>query len=105
MNVKHIALTVTVAALIAASPLSMAGKYVQGYTKKNGTYVSGYYKSDANSARYDNKSSQSNGGSQRDEYSSPAATNKSNPSWGYSDNDGDGISNAYDRSPANMSEY
>lgn len=105
MNAKRIITLVAIATLMGASPLALAGKYVNGYTKKDGTYVSGYYKSDANSVRYDNNSSQSNGGTERDEYSSPAATNKGNSSWGYSDNDGDGVSNAYDRSPNKKSEY
>ena len=40
------------------------------------------------------------GGSQRDEYSSGGgATNRSNSSYGWRDNDNDGYGNAYDRRP------
>ena len=55
--------------------------YVKGYTKKNGTYVQGYTRSDPDKYIYNNKNSQTNGGSQRDEYSSPPAYNKSNPNY------------------------
>lgn len=86
-------------ALLAPS-LSIAGGYVNGYTKKDGTYVSGYYRSDSDANRYNNQGSQSNGGSQRDEHSSgTGATNKSNGSYGWRDNDSDGASNPYDRYP------
>ena len=44
--------------------------------------------------------SQSNGGYQRDEFSSGmGATNRNNSSWDYRDNDNDGVTNRYDRSP------
>lgn len=99
----RIALVLLIA--LSMSSTAFAGKYVAGYTKKDGTYVSGYYKEDANSVRYDNASSQSNGGTERDEYSAPAATNKSNPSYSYGDNDGDGVSNAYDSKPNNKSQW
>jgi len=35
-------------------------KYVNGYTKSNGTYVEGYYRSNANSTQYDNYSTSGN---------------------------------------------
>jgi hypothetical protein len=67
---------------------------------KDGTYVQGHYKSSPDQYRYNNRSSQSNGGSQRDEYSSGlGATNKNNSLYGYRDNDNDGLSNSYDRYP------
>jgi len=77
-----------------------ADKYVKGYTKSNGTYVQGYYRSSPDSVRYNNINSQSNGGGQRDEYSSGlGATNKRNSSYNYRDNDNDGILNGYDKTP------
>ncbi|ATI04049.1 MULTISPECIES: hypothetical protein [Cycloclasticus] len=77
-----------------------ADKYVKGYTKSNGTYVQGYYRSSPDAVRSNNINSQSNGGSQRDEYSSGlGATNKKNSSYNYRDNDNDGISNRYDKTP------
>ena len=73
---------------------------VNGYTKKNGTYVQGYEKTSPDSYRYNNYGSQSNGGSQRDEYSNGyGATNRSNNSWGNYDNNNNGIKNSYDRNP------
>lgn len=83
-------------ALATLSTSALAG-YVSGYTRSDGTYVEGHYRSAPDSSRSNNLNSRSNGGSQRDEYS--GATNKSNPGWGSYDNDGDGISNAYDRQP------
>lgn len=84
---------------ICAAPAS-ADKWVNGYTKKDGTYVQGHMKSSPDSNRYNNKSSQTNGGSQRDEYSSGlGATNKSNSSYGYRDNDNDGLGNSFDPKP------
>lgn len=83
-----------------------ADKWVNGYTKKDGSYVQGYQKSSPDSYRYNNNGSQSNGGSQRDEYSSgTGATNKGNSSWGYRDNDNDGYSNPYDRKPDSKKNY
>ena len=85
---------------------AFADKWVNGYTKKDGTYVQGYYRSSPDAYRYNNRSSQTYGGSQRDEYSSGmGATNKSNSSWGWRDNDNDGISNSYDRRPNSGSNW
>lgn len=92
----------TILAIVALvfSGQALADKYVQGYTRKDGTYVQGHTKSDPDQYRYNNKGSQTYGGSQRDEYSSGGgSTNKSNPGWGYRDNDRDGTPNAYDRTP------
>ena len=78
----------------------LADKWVNGYMKKDGTYVQGYYRSSPDSYRWNNRGSQTYGGSQRDEYSSGlGATNRSNPSWGWRDNDNDGLSNSYDPNP------
>ncbi len=77
-----------------------AGSRVRGYTRRDGTYVQPYTRSSPDSYRSNNKGSQSYGGSQRDEYSSGmGATNKKNSSYGYRDNDNDGLSNSYDPKP------
>ncbi len=98
---KH--LTTLLLASLTLMPLAAsADKYVQGYTKKDGTYVQGYARASPNANRYDNYGSQSLGGTQRDELSSPnAAANKRNPVYGGYDNDGDGTLNAYDAAPDN----
>ncbi len=94
---KHTALFI---ALFALTGAALADQYVNGYTRKDGTYVQGHMKSSPDSNRYNNRSSQTYGGSQRDEYSSgTGATNKSNSSYGWRDNDSDGVSNPYDRKP------
>lgn len=46
-------------AMLIFSALSYAG-YVRGYTKANGTYVSGYYRSDSNNTVRDNYSYRGN---------------------------------------------
>lgn len=63
-------------ALIAFMPDAEA-RAQRGYIKKNGTYVSPHYKSNPDGRRYNNKGSRTNGGKQRDEFSSPPAYNKS----------------------------
>lgn len=86
--------------LMLASGSVLASKYVSGYHRKDGTYVQGHTKSNPDEYRYNNKNSQSYGGSQRDEYSSgTGATNRSNSSYGLRDNDKDGVLNPYDRKP------
>ena len=72
---------------------------MQGYTKKDGTYVAPHTRSAPNAYRYDNNGSQSSGGSKRDEYSPQPATNSTNASYKSYDNDGDGVSNSSDRYP------
>ena len=82
------------------SSAAVANDFVNGYTRKDGTYVEGYYRSAPDEFRYNNRGSQSNGGSQRDEYSNGGgATNKTNQNYNQYDNDRDGISNGYDRNP------
>jgi hypothetical protein len=93
---KH-TLVFLVASLIAGSVF--ANSYVRGHTRSDGTYVQGYTRSSPDQYRSNNLGSESNGGSQRDEYSSNSATNKSNPSYGWRDNDRDGVINSYDRKP------
>lgn len=86
--------------LFGMSGMALADQYVRGYTKSNGTYVQGYTRSSGDAYRYNNYGSQSNGGSQRDEYSSGnGATNRSNSSWGSYDNDNDGTLNSFDSDP------
>lgn len=70
-------------ALLSLSASAFADTYVNGYTRSNGTYVQPHYRSDANSVRSDNYSSQGNtnpytgeAGSQRNEYSNPPAYNQ-----------------------------
>lgn len=73
-------LSVFLAAAVMSGAV-FADTYVQGYTKKDGTYVPGHYRSSPDQNRYNNRSSQSFGGTQRDEFSSGGgATNKSNSS-------------------------
>ena len=96
---KLILISSSIVIAICSSTAS-ADKWVNGYTKKDGTYVQGHSKSSPDSYRYNNKGSQSYGGSQRDEYSSGmGATNKNNSSYGYRDNDNDGLGNSYDPRP------
>lgn len=85
--------------VILASSSVFADKYVNGYYRKDGTYVQGHTKSSPDQYRYNNRSSQSMGGTQRDEYSSPGATNRRNSGYGRYDNDNDGINNSLDRRP------
>jgi len=80
---KKILLAVVAIAFLLPFIVS-ADTYVDGYTKSNGTYVEGHYRSSPNSKRYDNYSSQGNSnpytgsqGTQRNEYSNPPAYNKS----------------------------
>lgn len=94
-----------VAALSVLGASAFAAEYVQGYFRKDGTYVQGHYKSAPNANRYDNLSSQSMGGSQRDEFSRTPSYNKSNPMYGAGDNDGDGLYNSYDPAPDSTCNY
>ncbi len=84
------------AVLLGGVAFQVQADCVAGYVRKDGTYVNGYCRSTPNANRYDNYGSQSMGGKQRDEFSRVPATNKQNSLYGISDNDGDGIPNAYD---------
>ncbi|MGB0218786.1 MAG: hypothetical protein ACPGJF_05585 [Sinimarinibacterium flocculans] len=95
----------TALALAIVSTSTFATEYVQGYFRKDGTYVQGHYKSSPNANRYDNLSSQSMGGSKRDEFSRNPAYNKANPMYGAGDNDGDGYLNSYDPAPNSKCNY
>ena len=57
---KKIIAIIFAAALFAASTGDAFAEYVRGYTKKNGTYVSGYQRSDSNSTVTDNYSFKGN---------------------------------------------
>lgn len=73
--------------LVLASTPALADQYVNGYVRSDGTYVQGHYRSDSNSTKYDNYSSQGNTnpytgqrGSQGSEFSNPPSWNtNSNP--------------------------
>lgn len=69
---------------LVASATAQADNYVNGYTRRDGTYVQPHYRSEPNSIRYDNYSSQGNtnpytaqAGHQRNEFSTPPAYNQS----------------------------
>lgn len=60
-----------------------ADEYVNGYVRKDGTYVQGYYRTEPNSQRWDNYSSSGNSnpytgerGHERNEYSSQPQYNQ-----------------------------
>lgn len=89
--------------LVTFTATTLADTYVKGHTRKDGTYVQGHTRSSPDSYRSNNLNSQTNGGTQRDEYS--GATNKSNSSYGLYDNDKDGISNSYDNKPESASGW
>lgn len=72
------------AIVLMAPALVQADKFVNGYTRKDGTYVQPHYRSDGNTVKYDNYSSQGNSnpytgqpGYQPNEYSNPPSYNKS----------------------------
>ena len=61
-----------------------ADQYVRGYTRRDGTYVHGYYRTEPNQYRHDNYSSRGNvnpytgeRGYERNEYTDPPVYNKS----------------------------
>ena len=68
--------------MLAFASIASADEYVNGYFRKDGTYVQPHYRSSPNSTKMDNYSSQGNvnpytgeRGSQRNEYSNPPAYN------------------------------
>lgn len=46
--------------MLLAAGSATADTWVDGYTRSDGTYVAGHYRSDANSTRYDNYSTRGN---------------------------------------------
>jgi len=95
-----------IAITLLAACIPVSADYVQGYMKKDGTYVQGHMRSAPNASRYDNYGSQSMGGSQRDEFSrGGGATNKRNGAYGMYDNDRDGYYNRFDPKPEKKCNY
>lgn len=81
---------------------AFADQTVRGYTRRDGTVVQPYQRTDPNQYRYDNYSSQGNRnpytgqqGTQPNEFSSPPVYNRSNPSNPY----GSGFNSPSDSSP------
>ncbi len=84
---KRIAALVMLAGLASSAT---ADDYVNGYTRSDGTYVQGYYRSSPNSYRYDNYSSSGNTnpytgsrGYERNEFTNQLEYNQGNGSDGY----------------------
>lgn len=96
--------TILIIATLVASATAQA-ESVQGYVRKDGTYVAPHMRSAPDSNRYNNYGSQSFGGNQRDEFSSAPAYNRRNPGYGMGDNDNDGINNSFDRTPNSGSRW
>jgi hypothetical protein len=77
------------AAMLTLTALStQADQSVRGYIRQDGTYVQPHFQTAPNQNRYDNYSSQGNAnpytgahGTQRNEFSTPPAYNKSNPAY------------------------
>ena len=57
---KILSISLLLGLLVASTGLTFAATRVSGYTKKNGTYVNSYYRSDSNGTRKDNYSSYGN---------------------------------------------
>ena len=90
----------TILTLTFAASSAMAQSWVPTHTRQDGTVVQGHMRSAPDANRYNNYGSQSNGGHQRDEFSSNGgATNRTNPTYGWRDNDRDGTLNSMDRQP------
>lgn len=79
------------AALLLITTVASA-EYVQGYVRKDGTYVPGYYRSEANGTRADNYGNQTQPRSSTYGLTQPSYTR---------DSDGDGIANQYDHDDNN----
>ena len=98
--------TVLLLALVGLSASVLADQSVRGYYRKDGGYVAPHTRSSPDEYRNNNRSSESNGGSRRDEYSAgTGATNRSNSSYDRRDNDNDGVNNPYDRRPESKRGY
>jgi hypothetical protein len=74
---------------ISVSTTAWSDDSVRGHMRRDGTYVAPHHRTDQNQYRFDNYSSQGNTnpytgqrGSQRNEFSSPPAYNRSNPYGG-----------------------
>lgn len=51
---------IILSALLCTAATAMAGEYVKGYTKRDGTYVQGYYRSSPDSSYNNNYSTRGN---------------------------------------------
>lgn len=69
------------ACLAVLSAQAVAGS-VNGYMRKDGTYVAPHLRSNPDSMRWNNYGSQTMGGTQRDEFSSPPAYNQPRSGYG-----------------------
>lgn len=86
-----------IAITLALASSSALADWQNGYMRRDGTYVQGHMKSAPDSHRYNNYSSQSMGGSQRDEFSAPPAYNRSSPLYNSSsDRNGNGTPDYYE---------
>lgn len=72
---------IAVIAVLACMSGSAMADQVRGYTRQDGTYVAPYQRSAPDSQRWNNYGSQTNGGSQRDEFSNPPAYNQPRSSY------------------------
>jgi hypothetical protein len=72
---KQIVLAI-IGALTILSTLPAEARTQRGYIKRNGTYVAPHQKTNPDQQRFNNRGSKTNGGKQRDEFSSPPAYNK-----------------------------
>lgn len=52
--------TIIIATLLCIATTATAGDYVNGYTRRDGTYVQGYYRSSPDSSHNNNYSTQGN---------------------------------------------
>jgi hypothetical protein len=67
--------------MLALSTHALADKYVRGYSKSDGTYVQGHYKTESNGTKYDNYSTKGNTNpyTGKQGYANPAPSNLSKP--------------------------
>jgi hypothetical protein len=63
------------AALLCLSTVALAGEYVNGYTRSNGTYVQGHYRSSPDNSYNNNYSTQGN----NNPYTGQSGTQR--PTW------------------------
>ena len=77
-----------------ATSTVFADQNVNGYIRRDGTYVAPYTRSNPDQYRYNNYGSQSNGGYQRDEYS-----RTQNQGYNLYNNSNEGQTNYYDYKP------
>ena len=78
--------------LVALPCVAIADTYVHGYSKRDGTYVEPHYRSEANSTKFDNYSTQGNvnpyngkEGTVDPYYTAPPSNQYTPPSYRYND--------------------